>query len=431
MKCPKCGSENCKFYTKTELNSSLFSLDKACCGTIFLGPLGILCGLCGSNLSTTTKEYWVCHDCGNKFKANGLLYDIKSWLEVPEDALEERQPEKKESKFIFEDEENYNRFKSEEIVEQFKRVIESGKYTELVPKIIFQNADTVQFKKLEKKYARYALNRDNILFIFGEENDIIVTLKGIYAGEEFYAYKNKGGIVDYKNCIYFNQICIKFALETEKEELLALLMELLPKEKFYQENKFKNLLSLLQSFPEQKYTNENHFSSQEEYGQYIQNLTKVKLAEFTSDSRNKKAYRKYKNLRKEKNRQENIMIKIGIVISIIIAIWQCKDGILNGVVVGIIAFIINIIIVAAIACSKKWNAYKYNLLPEKLLLLIEENECDSNMKTGRIKEEDYREDFSTVFKIIPQGDICRKCGAKLPEGAKWCPICGEQTRKED
>ena len=65
------------------------------------------------------------------------------------------------------------------------------------------------------------------------------------------------------------------------------------------------------------------------------------------------------------------------------------------------------------------------------MLLIEENECDSNMKTGRIKEENYMEDFSTLVKIIPQGDICRKCGAKLPKGAKWCPICGEQIRKED
>ena len=63
MKCPKCGSENIQFATRT--SGSPFSASDSCCGFLLLGPLGILCGLCGSDVST--EEFWVCRDCGKKF----------------------------------------------------------------------------------------------------------------------------------------------------------------------------------------------------------------------------------------------------------------------------------------------------------------------------------------------------------------------------
>ena len=63
MKCPKCGSENIQFATRT--SGSSFSAADSCCGFLLLGPLGILCGLCGSDVST--EEFWVCRDCGKKF----------------------------------------------------------------------------------------------------------------------------------------------------------------------------------------------------------------------------------------------------------------------------------------------------------------------------------------------------------------------------
>lgn len=63
MKCPKCGSEHVQFATKT--SGGGFSWLDSCCGLIFLGPLGLLCGAIGSG--TYTSEFWVCHDCGHKF----------------------------------------------------------------------------------------------------------------------------------------------------------------------------------------------------------------------------------------------------------------------------------------------------------------------------------------------------------------------------
>lgn len=66
MKCPKCGSEHVQFVTSTETTG--FSGSNSCCGFLLMGPIGLLCGLCGSGYSTTS-EYWVCHECGTKFQA--------------------------------------------------------------------------------------------------------------------------------------------------------------------------------------------------------------------------------------------------------------------------------------------------------------------------------------------------------------------------
>lgn len=63
MKCPKCGSEKIQFGSST--SGGGFSFSNSCCGYIMLGPLGLLCGACGSG--TTTEEFWICQDCGNKF----------------------------------------------------------------------------------------------------------------------------------------------------------------------------------------------------------------------------------------------------------------------------------------------------------------------------------------------------------------------------
>lgn len=66
MKCPKCGSEHVQFYSTT--NTQGPSVSSSCCGYILLGPLGLLCGLCG--MGSETKEYWLCQDCGNKFSVD-------------------------------------------------------------------------------------------------------------------------------------------------------------------------------------------------------------------------------------------------------------------------------------------------------------------------------------------------------------------------
>lgn len=69
MKCSKCGNENCQIITETSSSGKDFSAGKGCCGALLLGPIGILCGACGKGKKITSTNYWVCSNCGNKFKA--------------------------------------------------------------------------------------------------------------------------------------------------------------------------------------------------------------------------------------------------------------------------------------------------------------------------------------------------------------------------
>lgn len=64
LRCPHCGSTRLQYTTTVKTQG--VSVSEACCGYICLGPLGLLCGLCGAG-STETKEGWVCCDCGTKF----------------------------------------------------------------------------------------------------------------------------------------------------------------------------------------------------------------------------------------------------------------------------------------------------------------------------------------------------------------------------
>ena len=66
MRCPNCGSEKTQFATHT--SSRGFSFSNACCGSVILGPLGLLCGACGSGRST--EEFWICQECGEKFTSS-------------------------------------------------------------------------------------------------------------------------------------------------------------------------------------------------------------------------------------------------------------------------------------------------------------------------------------------------------------------------
>lgn len=68
MKCPRCGNENCSVINETTTTGKDFSAGKGCLGALLLGPLGVLCGACGKGKQTTNQNYWVCNQCGHKWK---------------------------------------------------------------------------------------------------------------------------------------------------------------------------------------------------------------------------------------------------------------------------------------------------------------------------------------------------------------------------
>lgn len=76
MICPKCGSEKTQFATNT--SGGGYSAGNGCCGYMILGPIGLLCGACGSR--TETEEFWVCNNCGNRFSDN----EAKSTMQTQE-----------------------------------------------------------------------------------------------------------------------------------------------------------------------------------------------------------------------------------------------------------------------------------------------------------------------------------------------------------
>ncbi len=65
--CPRCGSNHTYSTAQTNVSGKDFSAGKGCCGYILLGPLGILCGMCGQKQKVSTTTLWVCNGCGNRF----------------------------------------------------------------------------------------------------------------------------------------------------------------------------------------------------------------------------------------------------------------------------------------------------------------------------------------------------------------------------
>lgn len=62
--CPKCGSDKLQGVYST--NNKGFSDSNACGGCCLFGPIGLLCGLCGSG-KKKEQSYRMCLNCGNKF----------------------------------------------------------------------------------------------------------------------------------------------------------------------------------------------------------------------------------------------------------------------------------------------------------------------------------------------------------------------------
>lgn len=54
---------------KTTVTSSGggYGLFSGCCGTILLGPLGLLCGLRKRTITSSSQTWWACRKCGKEF----------------------------------------------------------------------------------------------------------------------------------------------------------------------------------------------------------------------------------------------------------------------------------------------------------------------------------------------------------------------------
>lgn len=69
LRCSRCGGHDLTPITETTTTGKNFKAGDACCGYLLCGPLGLLCGATGKGKQTTSTTYWLCRNCGNKFKA--------------------------------------------------------------------------------------------------------------------------------------------------------------------------------------------------------------------------------------------------------------------------------------------------------------------------------------------------------------------------
>ena len=69
LRCPRCGGYNLTPISETSSQGKDFNSGNACCGYALCGPLGLLFGFSGEGKQVSTVTYWLCSDCGNKFRA--------------------------------------------------------------------------------------------------------------------------------------------------------------------------------------------------------------------------------------------------------------------------------------------------------------------------------------------------------------------------
>lgn len=64
MKCPQCGSENVVLLTDQQQQG--FGFCKSILGYICLGPIGLICGLCGMGKTKSVRHSIHCQNCNSR-----------------------------------------------------------------------------------------------------------------------------------------------------------------------------------------------------------------------------------------------------------------------------------------------------------------------------------------------------------------------------
>lgn len=69
ISCPYCHATGSACYPvdKTKVSGSRYGFWNGCCGLVLLGPVGLLCGLCGNHIKLSNETWWICKKCGKEF----------------------------------------------------------------------------------------------------------------------------------------------------------------------------------------------------------------------------------------------------------------------------------------------------------------------------------------------------------------------------
>lgn len=404
MRCPKCGKQNCHYVATSKTKVTGFSGGNACCGFLLMGPMGLLCGMCGMGSETTNNEYWICNDCGQKFQAGdpSEIADIKFYLENQELI--------KEPKGIYKNfEDGYSEY------------IEGSDFAGL---FIRNNNNDPRITKFRKECNKTILESSNTFCVVMEGDGISITDNEIISKEYVIPRTSIVSINQFEQSIYVNQTCIKVSSTANAEKLFQLLKKLLPNTKGDCALTYPKLLENLQCLPAEDSMKAYHFSSQKEYEDYIANLSEKKMDKFSKD--NPELYTKYVQTKERKNQKAKIYYTVTLVsIAFLFVALLFSQGIFIALLLSVFFGGIALITVFCVVNGSKWNKYKEEFLPEKLKSLIDENELGCTSKKGNIWARDYKDGVVIDEKI--SACYCSNCGNPLEDDEQYCHECGAEA----
>lgn len=397
MRCPNCGSENCHYISSVSRSTSGFGFSRACCGTLLSGPvLGILCGLCGAGKTTeSVSEYWVCDSCGRKFTQweaeNANRYRIE--------------------KFAF-----YAEAQAQSVVEPFKtemgeRVMNAyAQYIkDVLPKdnAVISNPP-IEMKTLEdlKSVVGKVLNKKELVYMVFPTERLVVADKGLIIGNQNHGIPKE--ILHYKNYIYIGQSYITATSEEEARAIQRFLRKVYLNDDSVDvsDESYIGVLSRLQKLDPENSRQVEHYSSQKEYEKYVKLVQNKVLGKLKNDDPDR--YLQYLKKNKDTTDVSDLWKGIYIIAGIVMFFIKLFTvGFIMGVVAALVVILPGSLIRKILYGSR--HKEMLSLLPDQVSRVIQENEKDSQKKTGNINVLEYEtylnESLEDEFESWTETDI--------------------------
>lgn len=416
MKCPKCKSENCQYIAMSETNSTGFNSGNACCGLILMGPMGLLCGLCGNETKTTTKEYWICQNCGNKFKADGQRYLENKWSVV-----ENFGKAKHEVKFA-EDIMEKDVLAKDTFWQKTQRGYSSYITGSIIEPYFLRKEPLVEnptYKRSKRKCAK-ELEEDSLIYCAVlEKEGLLITDKGIFVNDYVIRNNQLEAILCYEEMLYFNKIEYKLHSSEEAKILFEYLSFLFPGANSIKVYSYEQLVEEILNLKNTFSASEFAYNHQQSYKECVKRLMTeyIQCYQTLYPSNNYNEYERNRTLRKQ-------LIQIIYISEFILAISLLFIIGLFGLLISAGIFIVHLFLIN----SNAWTKYK-QLIPEEMVKIIEENECH----LGGLSLLYYKKRIQDMKEQIIDGKreeriirYCSKCGKSLNENWKNCPYCGNE-----
>lgn len=381
MRCPKCGSTDCQVFVtnSVKMHSSTqgFGAGKACCGSMCLGPIGLLCGAVGAGKSKTWSEqeqqdFWICQKCGSRFTAR----DVES-APIP-------------VQFYLDNVNEFAEYEHSSIVQKFiQNYSEDWSISVLGNDMIVRQSSDKKFLKHKDSCEGEWFEGTPALFAIEDCTGVIVTGKDIIIDTVRVAFNEILNVAIQADTVYIGKYCARFSSIDKAKKFLEILKIILDSNKvrFEEYDSYEGLLACIQGVQNDGNTSkEAHFSSQPEYENFVKCLTEKGLKKVEQER--PQHYRNYMQAEQDEKmlRQPAViayviqMVLIFLIRIIFAGFWSAIfNTVLWGAILGVILFFYDSKI------EERYEKEKEKYLPPELIALITENKLSALQKSGNIK----------------------------------------------